>query len=401
MKPSLTAVGGAMKLGFFVSGLTIASLAARFATADVAPGVQRQAEVRALAQKLDGRFSNDTLRKLFDAQNNPMFGRFDPGAKHAPDFAAIHIFEGAAPNLRLFELPPSSAQAVNAGVPFSLDPNPPAKPFVLTGSAEDKANALTCMTQAIYYEAGFEPGTGQQAVAQVVLNRMRHPIFPHSVCGVVYQGAAQKTGCQFSFTCDGSLAKKPNQAAWDRARYVAEQALNGYVMKQVGGATHYHTQWIVPWWQPTVAKVAQVGAHIFYRWPGTLGLPGAFNARYASNERMVATPNSPELATPVHDIDGRVHAEIMLADNAAQPPQTPRERLLALGAKGQLGENTEGASQQAPAASTSHVIEKVTLAAADLQTSAAPDMKVDSHIQPTMTPRSANFSCMSATCSRW
>src|SRR5208282_1511915 len=108
-----------------------------------------------------------------------------------------------------------------------LAPNPPARPFLFNGSAEDRVKALTCLTQAIYYEAGFEPPAGEQAVAQVVLNRMRNPIFPHNVCGVVYQGADLKTGCQFSFTCDGSLNRKPQAEAWDRARLVAEQALNG------------------------------------------------------------------------------------------------------------------------------------------------------------------------------
>ena len=384
MQSSLSALSGALKLGFFVSGLTVASLAARLATADTTPGGQQQVEIRALAAKLDGRLSDDTLRKLFDAENPALFNRFDPGQKQPPELSAIHPFEGPAPNLHLFSLSPSNAQLVNAALPLSLDPNPPARPFVFKGSAEDHRQALQCLTQAVYFEAGFEPGTGQQAVAQVVLNRMRHPIFPHSVCGVVYQGADLKTGCQFSFTCDGSLAKTPQKDAWIRAQSVAEQALGGFVMKEVGGATHYHTQWVVPWWQPTVSKVAQVGAHIFYRWPGTLGLPGAFNMRYAGNEQIKATPNAPGLDEPgvlmAKDVDTRVHAVLTVADatptlQPATAPLTPRERLAGLA---QLAKAQQTAAD--PAAAPSSTAESVALGS-DVKAAAVPDVKVT--VKPT------------------
>ncbi|HUO23342.1 MAG TPA: cell wall hydrolase, partial [Caulobacteraceae bacterium] len=157
--------------------------------------------------------------------------------------------------------------------------------FSLKGaSAQDRARAIGCLTQAVYYEAGFEPLEGAQAVAQVVINRVRHPAFPKTVCGVVFEGSSLKTGCQFSFTCDGSLARPPAAAAWKRAQDVAQRALDGFVLTQVGGATHYHTQWVVPYWAPTLAKVDQIGAHIFYRWPGDWGLPAAFHGRYAGGE---------------------------------------------------------------------------------------------------------------------
>ena len=246
--------------------------------------------------------------------------------------------------------------------------------------------ALTCLTQAVYYEAGFEPGTGQQAVAQVVLNRMRHPIFPHTVCGVVYQGADLKTGCQFSFTCDGSLAKTPQKDAWIRAQFVAEQALSGHVTQEVGGATHYHTQWVVPWWQPTVSKVAQVGAHIFYRWPGGLGLPGAFNMRYAGGEQIKATPNTPGLDGPAEllarDVDTRVHAVLTLSDGAQQSPAAPmssRERPagLAQAARAQQAVGDQASPAGAPQSST---IETVALGS-DVKAAAVPDVKVT--VKPT------------------
>lgn len=402
MQTGMSAAGSALKLGFFVSGLTIATLAARFATADVAPHHASRAEVKALADRLSGHGSDASLRQLFDSETNPLFGRFDLTTRRAPELAAVHGFEGAAPALRMFDLAPASAQAINAALPFSLDINPPARPFVLVASPEDRAKAINCLTQAVYYEAGFEPGTGQQAVAQVVLNRMRHPIFPHSVCGVVYQGADLKTGCQFSFTCDGSLARKPQQAAWDRSKIVAERALNGFVMKEVGGATHYHTQWVVPWWRPTVSKVAQVGAHIFYRWQGALGLPAAFTMRYAGNERTTATPTSPELlaaeALP-KDVDGRVHTVIAVADNLAL---TPHERMQALAAKGALGAGFDPAATTTSAAPAASRTEQVVLAAADLQAPVAPDLKVAApRTEAPMQVRQANMNCMSSGCAHW
>ena len=101
---------------------------------------------------------------------------------------------------------------------------------------------------------------------------------------MVFQGSDRPTGCQFTFTCDGSLAHKPDPAAWSRARTVAEAALNGYVMKRVGLATHYHADYVAPYWSPTLIKVSVIGAHIFYRWSGGMGLPPAFSARYAGGE---------------------------------------------------------------------------------------------------------------------
>ncbi|MBE7217159.1 MAG: cell wall hydrolase, partial [Caulobacteraceae bacterium] len=172
-----------------------------------------------------------------------------------------------------------------------------ARPFVLTGAAADRARALTCLTQAVYYEAASEPVEGQRAVAQVVLNRVRHPLFPHSVCGVVYQGASLATGCQFSFVCDGSMQRGHDAAGWALAQDVARAALAGSVQPEVGEATHYHATYVAPYWAPTVAKVAHIGLHIFYRWTGAMGLPSAFTARYAAVERIpVVRPHVVEAA---------------------------------------------------------------------------------------------------------
>ena len=172
------------------------------------------------------------------------------------------------------------AKLVNAAMPFSSAPLLAARPFDLSSADPlDHRRALLCLTQAIYYEAGFEPMQGRRAVAQVVLNRMRHPAFPKSVCGVVYQGARQPV-CQFSFVCDGSLYRPPAAGAWKQAQAIAEAALEGFVEQSVGQATHYHANYVAPFWAPRLAKISQIGAHIFYRWPGSWGSTAAFTGRY-------------------------------------------------------------------------------------------------------------------------
>lgn len=165
---------------------------------------------------------------------------------------------------------------------------PAARAFMAAGDGISKARALQCLTSAIYYEAASETLGGQRAVAQVVLNRVAHPSYPGSICGVVYQGSQRSTGCQFSFTCDGSLARKPSTAAWGRARAVAQDALLGGVYQPVGLATHYHTIWISPYWAPSLDPVGTIGAHRFYRWRGAAGKPGAFRASYSGSEPFAA-----------------------------------------------------------------------------------------------------------------
>jgi spore germination cell wall hydrolase CwlJ-like protein len=165
----------------------------------------------------------------------------------------------------------------------------PATPFDLRQASDhDAQTALECLTAAIYYEARSESQEGQRAVAQVVLNRVRHPAFPKSVCGVVYQGSNRRTGCQFTFTCDGSLAGGRRPEAWERARRFAEEALSGYVYEPVGLATHYHTTAIHPWWADALTKAVTIGHHIFYRWRGEWGDPKSFRRPYVGAEAYAA-----------------------------------------------------------------------------------------------------------------
>jgi spore germination cell wall hydrolase CwlJ-like protein len=124
---------------------------------------------------------------------------------------------------------------------------------------------LECLTQAVYFEARGETPAGQAAVAQVVLNRVKSPAFPKSVCGVVFQGAAdRRAGCQFSFACDGSTRRAHEPEAWQRARRIATKAMSGQVTAAIGNATHFHVATVQPDWSGLI-RVAQVGAHIFYR----------------------------------------------------------------------------------------------------------------------------------------
>ena len=151
-----------------------------------------------------------------------------------------------------------------------------ARPFRIA-NALDASRDLECLTQAAYYEARGEGADGMRAVVQVVLNRARHPSFPRSVCGVVFQGSGRKVGCQFSFTCDGSMRGRVNPAAWNRARTIASAALSGAVYSSVGNATFFHTTAVSPSWRNSFMRVTQVGNHVFYRFGGRAGSSNAFS----------------------------------------------------------------------------------------------------------------------------
>jgi hypothetical protein len=197
--------------------------------------------------------------------------------------------------VKLIDLSPDEARAYNNAVPFSTDPIPAARPFHIAGSDLDQQRAVACLAAAEIYEAG-DDARGEAAVAQVVLNRLRHPAFPKTVCGVVFQGDDRSTGCQFTFACDGALDRwKPTAAAWDRATDIAQKALNGTVDNVVGYATHYHTDWVVPYWSASLDKIARVGSHLFFRWSGWWGTPPAFNRHPDDSEPVIAllAPLSP------------------------------------------------------------------------------------------------------------
>ncbi|HKT85492.1 MAG TPA: cell wall hydrolase [Novosphingobium sp.] len=183
----------------------------------------------------------------------------------------------------------SEAEERNAAIPVSALPVESPGSFILPESRGTVyTTALKCLAQAVYYEAAREPIEGRRAVAQVVLNRVRSPLYPDSVCGVVYEGSKRTTGCQFSFTCDGSLLRAPMPAFWREAEEVARKALAGSVEASVGTATNYHADYVLPKWAFTLAKIEQIGRHIFYRLHGKWGQRTVFTSAYGGVERIPA-----------------------------------------------------------------------------------------------------------------
>jgi spore germination cell wall hydrolase CwlJ-like protein len=238
--------------------------------------------------------TSETWQSRFEQVFEPL-----PGLLYAPPTQDVALTTEDNPVPLSFQaIDRSDAYRYNASIPVSTEPLEPAAPFTLPASLSrvEKDRALNCLTQAVYYEAANESAQGQRAVAQVILNRMRHPAFPSSVCGVVYSGSQRVTGCQFTFTCDGSLSRAPSAGAWSRARQVAAAALSGYVEGSVGQATHYHALYVAPYWSPSLLKVANIGAHTFYRWKGWNGTRAAFVSPYAGQEPIVRGRTAADVA---------------------------------------------------------------------------------------------------------
>jgi spore germination cell wall hydrolase CwlJ-like protein len=239
-------------------------------------GYSAQAAIRAIIASQQGQQSITPKPTGFEATD------------HFPGAALLYVAEddaapaaGATGTAALPDLP-IPADALASATDGTIHP---AAPFSLrNASPTDRARALQCLTAAIYYEAANEPTAGQRAVAQVILNRVRHPAFPATVCGVIYQGSERTTGCQFSYACDGSMARLPTRASWLRAMRVAGEMLSGSVEARIGTATHYHTYAVTPSWNRQLVMTAAIGAHFFHRWQGFWGTPGAFRQSYAGGE---------------------------------------------------------------------------------------------------------------------
>ena len=178
------------------------------------------------------------------------------------------------------------ARKLNAVIPFALEAGSAARPFHFVGNTTDRPRATDCLALAAMAEAGGGDD-GQRAVIQVILNRVRHPAFAKTVCAVVFQGSNRRTGCQFSFTCDGALARRYSTEAWTQARIRATQALDGRVYDPVGLATHYHTDWVHPYWSDSLVKLARVDTHLFFRWPGYWGNAASLSFPYHGGEPAI------------------------------------------------------------------------------------------------------------------
>ncbi|MEM9667565.1 MAG: cell wall hydrolase [Pseudomonadota bacterium] len=133
--------------------------------------------------------------------------------------------------------------------------------------AEDVSAEHKCLSEAVYYEARSESTSGQLAVAEVIMNRVKDHRFPNSVCEVVYQGATRTTGCQFTFTCDGALNRKPRGRKWEAAQTVATHVLMDLHERRTGSATHYHATYVDPLWNAGLVRTNRIDTHIFYRFP--------------------------------------------------------------------------------------------------------------------------------------
>ncbi len=217
-----------------------------------------------------------STRSRIGPASAPLFVRIAPPVYAAPDDA------------------PPVYSVLDGATPFA------ATSFAAAGfAATSRGRALDCLTMAIAYEAGQEPLVGQQAVAQVILNRTRVARFPNSVCGVVFEGSQRSTGCQFTFTCDGSIRRRLRDATMQVARMAATSVLAGQAPDWVSGATHYHANYVLPYWAATGTRVARIGAHIFYRMRGDAGISSSAllgnEPDIAALQMMARTPASPPL----------------------------------------------------------------------------------------------------------
>jgi len=195
-------------------------------------------------------------------------------APWAPGEAPVVLASRGDPDIKQSALAPLSAgneertgeSFANKGEVTGVDQRPrsPAERLALAGVG--RAKAEKCLANAVYFEARGESVRGQIAVAQVVMNRVFSPFYPNDVCGVVYQNANRHNACQFTFACDGipDIVTEPD--AWERAKRIARDMLDGKLwMPEVSKSTHYHAYWVRPDWVNEMKKVYKLGVHTFYR----------------------------------------------------------------------------------------------------------------------------------------
>lgn len=126
--------------------------------------------------------------------------------------------------------------------------------------------ARKCLAEGIYFEARGESKHGQKAVAQVIVNRVKNPTFPNSICGVVYHNKHMRNRCQFSFACDGIRDRVRSKKAWRVAKRIADDVIDGRIwLKEIGSASHYHADYVRPRWARKMKKMSKIGKHIFFR----------------------------------------------------------------------------------------------------------------------------------------
>ncbi|HWN49160.1 MAG TPA: cell wall hydrolase [Xanthobacteraceae bacterium] len=273
-----------------------------------APGLQPVARPTPTAGAADEATTDSTeTTSATPAPDNADFAYFDPSGSDAVESSLIdgdgatvqaaRLYFGAASlggtpatmepwgpgQAPVFEPrePETAVAAPNAAAPFEVPrnetvapkgevtgaehrPMSPAEHLGLIGAT--RAKQEKCLADAIYFEARGEPLRGQMAVAQVVVNRVFSGYYPHTICGVVYQNAHRHLACQFTFACDGIPDRINEPAAWERAKHIAREALDGkFWLNDIGKATHYHARWVHPWWVREMRKLDRIGVHTFYR----------------------------------------------------------------------------------------------------------------------------------------
>ena len=180
------------------------------------------------------------------SDGTPVIATFAPGKVKQIQHAAI-----------------DSAPVENASI-VPRSPGHPNYAALLVG--ERGARERKCLAEAVYFEARSEPDEGQAAVAQVVLNRATSGLYPASICGVVYQNRTHYKACQFSFACEGKSLRVTEAEPWHKAVSIADAVVEGRTyLSDVGGATHYHANYVRPGWARRLVKMDVIGHHIFYK----------------------------------------------------------------------------------------------------------------------------------------
>jgi spore germination cell wall hydrolase CwlJ-like protein len=187
----------------------------------------------------------------------------DQRASLEPDFKTSAL----TPRTQAKDASPTGGETIaRKGEVTGADQHPMSPAERLRLDDKGRAKAVKCLTEAIYFEARGEPVRGQIAVAQVVMNRVFSGYYPNTVCGTVYQNANRHLACQFTFACDGipEVVREPD--AWDRAKKIAAETLDGQLwLPEVGKATHYHAYWVHPSWVHEMTRMYRLGVHTFYR----------------------------------------------------------------------------------------------------------------------------------------
>lgn len=186
----------------------------------------------------------------------------------APGEEPVMVNSSAESGIKVSALDGTGELGAGESVAGKDDPSrlfTPAQRLGLDG--KERIKAEKCLTDAVYFEARGEPYRGQQAVAQVVMNRVFSGYYPHNVCGVVYQNANHYLGCQFTFACEHkNLSRIDEPEMWQQAKQIAKDTLDGKTwLADIGHATHYHAYWVHPSWVHEMKKVDKIGVHTFYR----------------------------------------------------------------------------------------------------------------------------------------